>query len=45
MIAPVLSRRPLDPGPEVQPSTQPAQLVFVTRDAYERSPFSNHALA
>ena len=32
-------------GPEIQLSTKPAQLVFFTRGAYERSPFSNQHLA
>jgi hypothetical protein len=32
-------------GPDIQLSTKPARLVFFTREAYERSPFSNQALA
>ena len=34
-----------EPGPDIQLSTKPARLVFFTREAYERSPFSNQALA
>ncbi|HWM73022.1 MAG TPA: GNAT family N-acetyltransferase [Nocardioides sp.] len=34
-----------EPGPEIQLSAKPARLVFFTREAYERSPFSNQALA
>ncbi|HET9419985.1 MAG TPA: GNAT family N-acetyltransferase [Nocardioides sp.] len=34
-----------EPGPDIQLTTKPARLVFFTREAYERSPFSNQALA
>ncbi len=32
-------------GAEVQLSTKPAQLMFLPREAYEPSPFSNQRLA
>jgi hypothetical protein len=41
----LVDRLGFESGPEIRLSTKPARLVFFTREAYERSPFSNQHLA
>jgi RimJ/RimL family protein N-acetyltransferase len=41
----LVDRLGFERGPEIELSTKPAQLVFLTREAYVHSSFSNQALA
>jgi penicillin amidase len=41
----LVDRLGFETGPEIELSTKPARLVFLTREAYERSPFSNQQRA